>query len=102
MGDYGGTRHIAWNLLAQERERQEELARVGVKFSKTAFDAGLPECRKVCLLAEELGEVAELVNDGEEHGFTLDMRDDLLTELIQLAAIAIAWSERLIVEMAEL
>lgn len=80
-----------------ERRRQEKLKAEG-RFSHTPADGELelPEPFKLAMIVEELGEVgrnvlarSELVTDG-------DTNDEALhKELCQVAALAVAWMERL-------
>jgi hypothetical protein len=76
----------------RERLRQDELKRAG-RFSHTCAD-DLPNGDKLAVLVEEVGEVsraviehAKLAND--VHG------KDLRKELIQVAAVCVAWAESL-------
>jgi NTP pyrophosphatase (non-canonical NTP hydrolase) len=79
-------------LILAERYRQEELKAAG-KFPFTCADAkGLTNGQKVAVLSEECGEVARaalgadgLVKDGGV----------LKKELVQVAAVCVAWLESL-------
>ncbi len=83
-------RAIVIEKVNAERKRQSELMAQG-KFNYTCADnvsCGL----KLTILVEEVGEVAKSINDG----------DDLASrqaELIQVAAVAVAWAESLEREM---
>lgn len=80
------------DLIQAERYRQEELKAAG-RFPFTCADTpGLTTGQKVAVLAEECGEVARaalaadgLVKDG----------GDVKKELIQVAAVCVAWLESL-------
>ena len=73
-------------LVERERERQEELKECG-KFAATCADE-IPAGEKLAILVEEVGEVAREVC---ERG----ARAELLEELVQVAAVAVAWAESL-------
>jgi NTP pyrophosphatase (non-canonical NTP hydrolase) len=73
--------------ISQERSRQNKLKAEG-RFAHTAAD---PECLNVtrlAMLTEEVGEVARALNHG-----THDPEQDLTAELVQVAAICMAWIE---------
>jgi NTP pyrophosphatase (non-canonical NTP hydrolase) len=80
--------------IAAERARQDELRDAG-RFEFTAADSpGLTNDQRLTMLTEELGEVARevqnlggTVHDGEASA------SKLYTELIQVAAIALAFAE---------
>jgi NTP pyrophosphatase (non-canonical NTP hydrolase) len=76
--------------VLNERERQDVLKAEG-KFKKTCAD-GMSNAERLAVLAEEFGEVAREVCEQIE-GFTdwYKMR----TELIQVAAVCVAWVEGL-------
>ena len=83
--------------IANERSRQRELFHAG----KITFDCAspLPDAnRKLRVLVEEVGEVAqemdrlENLRDGRAACFA---REDLQEELVQVAAVAVAWLESL-------
>lgn len=83
------------NDVRHERKRQEVLKAEG-RFKHTLADDGLSDGQKLCAIAEEVGEVgrdvlaaAGEVTDGD--GSTAALRK----ELIQVAALAVAWAERL-------
>jgi hypothetical protein len=91
--------------VRQERLRQEQLKRDG-KFLWTCADLGVSEDRKLSVLTEETGEVAkEIVDYGisrdkyhlENLPFPLHRDIHFLsrirTELIQVAAVCVAWCE---------
>jgi hypothetical protein len=90
-------------LVAKERLRQEKLKQEG-KFPWTCGDVFNPDSwkpvlnvEKLTVLAEEFGEVASIVcklqaNRAEAKEVSLDK---LREELIQVAAVAVAWAESL-------
>lgn len=69
----------------EERLRQDELVRTE-KISWGCCDPTAPEGIKLAVLTEEVGEVARAIleNDDPTH---------LREELIQVAAVAVAWAE---------
>ena len=82
-----GLFHPAIVAVAEERERQEELFRLG----HLRWTAAHPECpdeKRLSALVEEVGEVARALHDGESP-------ERLREELIQVAAVAVAWVESL-------
>ena len=81
--------------VVKERRRQDELKAAG-RFRFTCADYGMLDADKLCVLTEEVGEVARevlslatLVTDGA------GKREALRQELVQVAAIAVAWIEAL-------
>jgi|GEM_PF-2507250 len=79
--------------VSAERERQEHLKAMG-KFPHTPADPGaLTAPESLAVLAEEFGEVAMLVADAVT-GRPLDP-GNLREELIQVAAVCVAWVEGL-------
>lgn len=82
---------IALRDVYRERVRQDQLKAAG-RFELTCADAELPASEKLAILVEEVGEVARAVLEradlvADKHGSSL--RD----ELIQVAAVALAWAE---------
>ena len=87
--------------VRNERNRQDELKAAG-KFPWTCGDIfnpdtnePIPLSEKLAVLAEEFGEVADIVckfqaNRAESKGLSLK---DLREELIQVAAVAVSWAE---------
>lgn len=65
-----------------ETARQLDLQRQG-KFEHIAYDKECPELIRLAMLTEETGEVARALQN--------DDVQNLIEELIQLAAIAISW-----------
>lgn len=103
------------NSVWYERERQENLVLTG-RFKFTAANPGLKNAERLPMLVGELGEIATQVEQQPDSGLMpVDMTDrfdwrkaglkefdpeagtriGLETELIQLAAIAVAWVEGL-------
>jgi NTP pyrophosphatase (non-canonical NTP hydrolase) len=74
----------AIRAIRAERVRQERLKAMG-KFHHTAADVDLPCVLKLPILTEEVGEVARALCDGT----------NLREELVQVAAVALAWVEAL-------
>ncbi len=66
-----------------ERNRLEE-----VHGDSSAASRRVPDAVKVAILTEEVGEVACAVLDGDAGS-----PDDLRRELVQVAAVAVAWAE---------
>ncbi len=80
-------------LVAKEGERQDQLKAQG-RFQYTCADRGVPDSMKLAILVEEVGEVARHVCD---RGDLVDMKE----ELIQVAAVAVAWAERISEKLEE-
>lgn len=79
--------------ILDERARQERLKAEG-KFTHTAADPELLDGYRLTALVEEVGEAAEAVL--ERNGFIGKPKGtDLRKELIQVAAVAVAWIEAL-------
>lgn len=107
-----GLLDTALHDVARERYRQEELRRKG-KFAWTCADPKQTSARKLAVLAEEFGELAREVTEeiifhdklirepipsaAIEVGFRKKMR----AELVQIAAVAVAWVESLDDEASE-
>ena len=75
--------------IRNERWRQDKLKKDG-KFPYTCADDGLTNAERFLVLAEDFGEVSHELN--EAIGATL-ARDKLRAELIQVAAVCVAWCE---------
>ena len=74
--------------VARERNRQEELWAGPHDHGKGSCASDeVPEPIKAAVLLEEVGEVARALLEGDREG--------LATELIQVAAVAVAWREAL-------
>ena len=72
---------LGWVLA--EQSHAETLKNRG-RLRWVADDADCPDVMRLAALLEEAGEVGRAVHDGE--------RDNLRTELVQLAGVAIAWA----------
>lgn len=91
-----GAHERAMALVFKERQRQLVLKDQG-RFKYTPSDDGLTDWQRLGMVLEECAEVARnllardgLVQDG-------DVEDAaLLTELSQVAALSVAWMERLV------
>jgi NTP pyrophosphatase (non-canonical NTP hydrolase) len=82
------------SLVNKERYRQEQLREEG-KFKYTcAARKGLSLSDKLAVLAEEFGEVARHVTEGIIDPKRVN-REKLKKELIEVAAVAVAWAESL-------
>ncbi len=79
------------DLVASERGRQVFLKSQG-KFAYTCADPEITHAEASAVLSEETGEVAHEVNEGIG-GRYIDKRR-LLKELIEVAAVAVAWAEK--------
>lgn len=69
-----------------ERQRQEDL-----HAPDTCANPAMPDAAKLAVLIEEVGEAAAAMNDAP----AVPMEHNLRTELIHVAAVAIAWAEAL-------
>ena len=82
--------------IAQERVRQQELLRTG-KITFTCSSPIVDDNRKLRVLAEEVGEVAEAIDHLEQLNpkspAAKKQLAHLQTELVQVAAVAVAWLE---------
>jgi NTP pyrophosphatase (non-canonical NTP hydrolase) len=82
--------------VLEERARQEQLKAEG-KFKYSAADIECPDDCKHRYLSEEFGEVSRELNERETalwKGVPYDSAN-LRAELIQVAAVAVAWVEAL-------
>lgn len=82
-----------YDAICMERARQETLRRQG-KFDATCATTGkaqMSEFKCYTVLGEEFGEVGRALL---EHGAIAS--DPLIAELIQTAAVCVAWLERLL------
>lgn len=77
----------------EERQRQEELKARG-KFAYTCADSEMSNPERLSVLGEEFGEVCHEVNEAIGPGRMLN-REQLRKELIQVAAVCVAWVEAL-------
>ena len=86
---------VGLDLIEQERRRQLRLKSEG-RFDYTPSDAELTDGQCLAMIVEEVGEVGRnvLARDGlVSDGDTTDIA--LLDELSQVAALSLAWIERL-------
>lgn len=93
MSDFAVMEQVL-QLVAYERVRQEQLKEEG-RFSYTCADI-LPDATKLAILMEEVGEVAREVLTQPGLAIAHDTsgtRDGLQRELVQVAAVAVAWAE---------
>lgn len=80
--------------IRRERDRQEELKKTG-RFDFTCSDPGITNAGRLAVLAEEVGEVAHEVNEGiglQSSARYVDLVK-LRKELIEVAAVTVAWIE---------
>jgi len=83
---------IVLEAIVCERERQNILFADGkIRFNCACGD--VPPEKKFVVLTEELGEVAEALQRPGQ--FSTKVREHLRSELIQVAAVAVAWAESL-------
>ena len=84
-------------LLAIEAERRRQIELFNTR--QISFDVASPvpdEVRKYRVLLEEAGEVAQEIDNLEKTNHSRkQVRQNLITELIQVAAVAVAWLEAL-------
>jgi uncharacterized protein YjbI with pentapeptide repeats len=86
-------RALALSLIVAERNRQNDLKAAG-RFPYTCADSELSDAEKLTVLAEEFGEAARAVL--ERNKLANDTTGaDLKKELVQVAAVAVAWIESL-------
>jgi hypothetical protein len=92
------TREVMQQVLL-ERHNQDEMRDKG-RFRYTCADDGLSDGDRLAILTEELGEVARAMQGQEHRRLSLHepvtSPSELRRELVQVAAIAIAWAERLL------
>ncbi|MGH9966562.1 MAG: hypothetical protein ACREBG_01845 [Pyrinomonadaceae bacterium] len=79
--------------IRNECHRQEELIKSG-KFSWSCDKPGIPDSQRLTVLAEEFGEVAREVMEALISESRYD-REKLRKELVQVAAVRVAWCEAL-------
>ncbi len=83
----------ALDRVRAERARQDELKADG-RFVATCADDYLDDSEKLAVLMEEVGECARAVLERDR--LVSDRHDaNLKKELIQVAAVAVAWAESL-------
>jgi hypothetical protein len=78
--------------ISRERHRQEALKAAG-KFQYTNADPEMPPGDKVSVIGEEFGEVCCASLNTQGLSTDAPERGELRKELIQLAAVAVAWVE---------
>lgn len=84
---------VALTAVYQERRRQDDLKAAG-RFAHTCADEDMKDVERLAILVEEVGEVARCV--AEKRGLANDTHGrDLRAELVQVAAVAVAWIEGL-------
>lgn len=95
-GEPGIATRIALIHVARERARQEtkcaDMSDKGFDW-KTCASPWMSEGNKLAVLMEEVGEVAREVCEARAEA--RDPGSNLHTELIQVAAVAVAWAEGL-------
>jgi NTP pyrophosphatase (non-canonical NTP hydrolase) len=79
------------DAIYQERHRQEQLKAEG-KFKYSCADLECSDMETLAVLVEEVGEAATA--SLKKHGLVQDGHD-LRGELVQVAAVAVAWIEKL-------
>lgn len=89
--EYSDSMVAILDMVASERGRQEFLKAEG-KFAYSCADKEISHSEALTVLTEEVGEAAHEVNEGIG-GRYIDKRR-LLKELIQVAAVAVAWAEK--------
>lgn len=83
--------------VRDERERQEQLKANG-RFRYTCADTGLATSQKLAILVEEVGEAARAILEMQNLANDLHHSEPAMAlrkELIQVAAVAVAWAESL-------
>ena len=84
--------------IANERHRQDQLKAEG-RFTYTLNDYGMSDGERLACIVEEVGEVARAVLEDCHRDGGLLVNDvhsvNLRTELSQVAALCVAWMERL-------
>jgi len=83
--------YLVLDAIDSERSRQERLKADG-KFAHSCADAGISNAERFLVLAEEFGEVGHELNEAIGEGRILNMTK-LRTELVQVAAVCVAWCE---------
>lgn len=77
--------------ISLERERQEKLHAAG-RFAHTCASPDIANTERLAILGEEFGEVCRAVLEDERSAFDVH-GSDLRSELIHVAAVAVAWLE---------
>lgn len=81
-----------YQAITRERLRQEEKFGPG-KGGRTCADPAMPDLEKLAVLLEEVGEVAHELT--EQLNVGKDITYELIAELVQVAAVSVAWLESL-------
>jgi NTP pyrophosphatase (non-canonical NTP hydrolase) len=84
--------HDILSAIVAERARQEHLKATG-HFTYTCADVEMSDADCFLVLGEEVGEVARAVL--EQDSVSAHPGTDLCKELTQVAAVCVAWLERL-------
>lgn len=79
--------------VESERKRQEQLKAAG-RFKFTCADKDMTHLECLAVLGEEFGETAHEVNETIGGHRELDL-EKLRKELIQVAAVCVAWAEKI-------
>lgn len=83
------SRNQIYGQIGAERDRQERLVAANKHLGWcSCANPGTPTEYRLAVLAEEFGEVAKALNE-----IRVDQPADLRTELIHVAAVAVAWVE---------
>lgn len=83
------------SAVLDEIDRQDTLKAQG-RFTNTAFDLAHLPWDNLAILVEEVGEVARAINDSQKPLTPTGLEDaeaQLVEELTQVAAVAMAWLE---------
>src|SRR4051812_38918671 len=99
MAEYSDSTVAILDMIATERGRQELLKSQG-RFTYSCSDKEITHAECCTVLAKEAGEVAHEVNDGIGPDRFIDKRR-LLKELIETAAVAVAWAEKTLQEIED-
>lgn len=87
--------------IYRERDRQDQLKLQG-KFDFTCADKEMAHAERLSVITEEVGEVARAINERIGRGpFTDPELMHLGKELVQVAAVAVAWCEAITNELHE-
>lgn len=82
-----------FELIARERVRQRELLAAG-RFKHCCDSREISNFQKLAIATEELGEVArEIFEMHDKNDFSPERKAALRAELVQLAAVTVAWLE---------
>lgn len=86
---------VTLSAVLGEILRQDALARSG-RFGGTHILPSGPDEARLCVLVEEVGEVAHELNEALSRGSLGEAgKDALVKELVQVAACAVAWATAL-------